>query len=376
MVTIEKINPSNKNEVKRFMQFEFDLYQNEPNWVPPIQADRRKQFNKKKHPYYEHSDADFFIAVKDGKDVGTIAALENKVYNEYHNEKIVNFYFFECINDQEVANALFNEIADWSKKRGLNKIVGPKGFGPLDGYGILTEGYDQRQMMTMMNYNFDYYPKLLENLGFKTEVDFISSYLDGTTAIIPDRVHRIADRLLSRGHFGVIDFKSKSELKKYAMKIGDAYNKAFVNNWEYYPLSQNELNFVIGDIITIANPKLIRVITYDDVIIGFLFAFQDVSETLQKHKGRLFPFGLIALLRALKKADTVAFNGAGILPDYHGLGGNALLYAQMDHVRKDFDFTHIEMTQVANTAVQMRNDLENLGGKPYKNHRVYNKSIS
>ena len=375
MVTIEKINPANKNDVKRFMQFEFDLYKDEANWVPPIQPDRRNQFNKKKHPFYEHSDADFFIAVKDGKDAGTIGALENKVYNEYQNKKTVNFYFFECINDQEVANALFNAITDWAKERGLNKIVGPKGFGPLDGYGILTEGFEHRQMMTMMNYNFDYYPKLLEALGFGKEVDFMSCYIDGKNALVPERVHKISDRLLNRGHFGIIDFKNKRELKSYAMKIGDAYNKAFVNNWEYYPLSQNELDYVIGDIITIANPKLIRVVTYDETIIGFLFGFQDVSEALKKYEGRLFPFGIFALLHALKKANTVSFNGAGVLPEYHGLGGNALLYSQMDNVRKYFNFEHIEMTQVANTAVQMRNDLENLGGIPYKNHRVFNKSI-
>lgn len=375
MIRVEKIDPASKKDVKRFMQIEFDLYQDHPQWVPPILIDRRNQFNKNKHPFYEHSDADFFIAIKDGKDVGSIAALENKVYNKYQNKKTANFYFFETIDDQEVADALFRAVFDWAKERDLNQVVGPKGFGPLDGYGIMTEGFEHRQMMTMMNYNYDYYPRLMENLGFETEVDFMSCYIDGKVAMVPERVHRIAERILKRGHFEVVEFKNKRALKAYAPQIGEAYNKAFINNWEYYPLSKKELDYVIGDIITVADPRLIKVITYDGEIVGFLFAFQDVSEALQRSGGKFFPFGLIDMILELKRTNTVSYNGVGVLPEYQGLGGNALLYSEMDKVRKEFNFEHLDLTQVANTAVQMRHDLENMGGTPYKNHRVFTKPI-
>ena len=373
MVTVEKIDPSNKKDVQRYIQIQFDLYQDVPQWVPPILIDRRAQFDKKKHPFYEHSDADFFIAVKDGKDVGCITALENKVFNKYHNKKVASFYLFDTINDLEVAQALFNAVFEWARARGLNEVIGPKGFGPLDGYGIQTTGFEHRQMMTMMAYNFDYYPTLMEQMGFTKEVDFLSCYFDigKVTEKFPQRIHRIADRVQARGTLQVKRFKNKAELKEWGLRIGQAYNNAFVNNWEYYPLSDNELDFVIENILVIADPKLMKVITNGDEVVGFLFSFKDISAALQRSRGKMFPFGIFHILREVNRTEWISFNGAGILPQYQGIGGNALLYSEMAKSMEEFPFVHGDMPQVAETAVQMRNDLENLGGVPYKNHRVY-----
>ena len=136
MLRVDKIDTNDKALVKRFVRIPYRLYENHPQWVPPLFMDAETQLNRKKHPYYEHSDADFFIATRDGRDVGRIAALENKHFNEYHKTKQAQFYLFECEDDQEAANALFERAIDWAKGRGLNRIVGPKGFGALDGYGI------------------------------------------------------------------------------------------------------------------------------------------------------------------------------------------------------------------------------------------------
>jgi hypothetical protein len=157
MLLIEKVDTTNKAQVKRFTRLPYRLYANHPQWVPPLFMDAEIQLNRNKHPFFEHSDADFFLATKDGRDVGRIAALENKRFNAYHKSKQAQFYLFECEDDQEVANALFERVFEWAKARELNHIVGPKGFGALDGYGIQVEGYEHRQMMTMMNYNYPYY---------------------------------------------------------------------------------------------------------------------------------------------------------------------------------------------------------------------------
>ncbi|MBN1230824.1 MAG: hypothetical protein JXA19_03040 [Anaerolineales bacterium] len=375
MVTVEQIDPGNKKDVKRFIGFQYELYKDCPQWVPPIVIDKKTQLNKNKHPYYEHSDADFFIAVKDGKDVGVIAALVNNLSNEYHNRKQAQFYLFECINDQEVAIALFDRVVEWSHERNLDTVVGPKGFGVLDGYGILIKGYEHRQMMTMLNYNYPYYRDLVENYGFGKEVDFVSHYVNAEQFNFPARIHSIADRVLNRGRFRMQEFYSKNDLKEWAQRIGDTYNKSFVNNWEYYPLTQKEIEFILNDIITIANPRLIKLILYDEEPVGFLFGFPDVSGALQKCKGRLFPFGLFQLMSELKKTDWIAFNGAGILPEYHGRGGNALLYSQMEKTAKSLGFKHCDLPQIAETAVDMRSDLANIGSEEYTNHRVYVKSI-
>ncbi len=376
MLAIEKVNTDNKAQVKRFVKLPHRLYKDCPQWVPPLYIDAYAQLNRKKHPFHEHSDVDFFLAVRDGRDVGRIAAIENKPFNKYHNTKKVDFYFFDCENDPEAASALFNTVFDWAKARGLNTVVGPKGMGPLDGYGILILGHEHRQTMTMLNYNHPYYQGLVESLGFEKEVDFVSCYLPADQFKLPERVKRIAERVMERGHLAIKDFKNKKELVAWSGRIGKAYNKAFVRNWEYYPFTEREIDFVVENIITVADHRLIKVIIHDEEIVGFLFAFPDVSAALQRAKGHLFPFGLPDLLLEMKRTQTVSGNGMGILPEYQGHGGNALLYYAMGQTLFDYkQFVHVEMTQVAETTEQMRADLKNLNGVEYKNHRVYRKVL-
>jgi len=375
MLRIEKIDTNSKSDVRRFVSIPYRLYQNNPYWVPPLYIDAEMQLNRKKHPYYEHSDADFFIAVRDEKVVGRIAVLENRPFNQYHGTRKANFYLFECENDLEVARALFNRAAEWALSRKLDQLVGPKGFGALDGYGMLIEGFEHRQCMTMTNYNFDYYPVLMEALGFEKEVDFVSCYLSADVFTLPERIHRIAQRVQDRGTLTVQRFQTKKDLKAWAPRIGKAYNKAFVNNWEYYPLTDNEISFLLSNLLTVADPRLIKVITHGDEVVGFLFAFPDLSAALQRARGRLLPFGLIDILLEMRRTDWVAINGAGILPEYQGRGGNALLYSEMEKTIKEYKFQHADLAQVAETAVQMRSDLVNIGGKPFKNHRVYRRAL-
>ena len=375
MLKVEKIDADNKAQRKRFIQIPFQFYQDCPQWVPPILMDVDTMLNRKKHPFYEHSDGDFFIASRNGKDIGRLAVMENKRFNEYHKTRKAQFYFFECEDNLETATTLFEQAFDWARQRGLDTIVGPKGLGPLDGYGILVEGFEHRQMMTMMNYNHPYIPKLVEALGFEKEVDFVSCYAHTSIFRMPERVHRIAERVLERGTLGVQHFKTKKELVAWAPRIGKSYNQAFVNNWEYYPLTDREIKFVVDNIMTVADPRLIKIITHNDEAVGFLFAFPDVSAALQRNKGRLFPFGIIDLLLEMRRTKWISVNGTGILAEHQGRGGNALMYSEMEKTVAGYAFEHIDMTQVAETAVQMRRDLENLGGKPYKNHRVYRKKL-
>ncbi|NOH02298.1 MAG: hypothetical protein HND47_10255 [Chloroflexi bacterium] len=376
MLAIEKVDTENKRQVRRFVELPHRIYSDCPQWVPPLNVDAYNQLNRRKHPFHEHSDLDFFLAVRDGRDVGRIAAIENKPYNKYHNKKTANFYLFECENDPEAAAALFNTVFDWAKARGLDTIVGPKGMGPLDGYGVLVLGHERRQTMTMLNYNHAYYQSLVEAQGFVKEVDFVSCYLPAENFQMPERVKQIAERVMERGHLEVKKFANKQELVRWADRIGKAYNDAFVNNWEYYPLTPREIKFVVDNIMTIADHRLIKIITHGEDVVGFLFAFHDVSAAMQRAKGKLFPFGLIDILLELRRTDTAAVNGMGILPQHQGHGGNALLYYAMGNTLLNFkQFAHVEMTQVAESAVQMRADLKNLNGVEYKNHRVYHKVL-
>ncbi|HTX91274.1 MAG TPA: hypothetical protein VMC09_08660 [Anaerolineales bacterium] len=376
MLTIEKVDTDNKQQVKRFVQYYYDLYKDCPEWVSPLFVDAYLPLNRKKHPFFEHSDADFYLALRDGEVVGRICAGENKLFNEYHKTKKAQFYFFDCENDLGTATALFEAAYDWSRKHGLDTLIGPKGLSPFDGYGILVEGFEHRQMMTMMNYNYDYYPKLVEALGFEKEVDFVSCYLPAEAFKIPERVERIAQWAMKRGNLWVKHFKSKKELVSWAQRIGRTYNKTFIKNWEYYPFTQGDVDYAVQNVFMVADHRLIKLIMHDDEIVGFLFAFPDASAALQRAKGHLFPFGIVDLLLEMKRTKTVSGNGMGVLPEFQGTGGNALLYYEMGKTMLDFkQFQFVEMTQVAETTKQMRADLKNLNGIEYKNHRVFRKAI-
>ncbi len=371
MLSIHKVNTRSQAEVRRFLQVPFRLYRGHPLWVPPILQDGALQLNREKHPFYEHSDADFFLAVADGQDVGRIAVLENKPYNQYHEVRQAQFYLFECVDDFEVALKLFERAFEWVRERGLDQIVGPKGFLPLDGHGMLQEGFEFRPAMTMMNYNPPTYIQFMNRLGFAKDMDFVSAYVCADYFRMPERIHRIAERSARRGGLKVRRFRSRRELRAWAAKIGRTYNQAFVENWEYYPLSERELEFLTEALLAVADPSLIKIITQAEEMVGFLFAFRDVSAALQRSKGRLLPLGMLDLMLEFKRTQWVAINGVGILPEFQGRGGNALLYSEMEKTIRKAGFRHADITQVAESAVQMRRDLETLGGVPYKKHRVF-----
>ncbi|MEJ5313172.1 MAG: hypothetical protein WHS45_02215 [Anaerolinea sp.] len=375
MLTIQQVDTRSREQVHRFIQFHYDLYRGTPQWVPPFYSDIRLMLDREKHPFYEHSDGDFFMALRGKEVVGRIAILENRPFNEYHQCKKAQFYLFDCINDLEVARALFDRAAEWCKARGLTEIVGPKGLSAFDGYGILVEGFEHRQMMTMMNYNFDYYPKLMEALGFEKEVDFVSAYINRENFQLPEKMHEVARRVIERGKFKVVNFRNKKELVAWAPKIGEAYNRAFVNNWEYYPLSPREVKFILDNLLMVAVPELIKIITYNDEVVGFLFGFPDISAALQRQGGRITPWGLIDFMLEMKRTKFISLNGVGVLPEYHGRGGNVLLYAEMAKFLENSRFTEGELTQMAETAVQIRKDILVAGSKPWKNHRVYHKVL-
>jgi hypothetical protein len=375
MLVATQIDIRNRRQVRGFIEFPYRLYAGHPQWVPPIRTDIRTMLDRDKHPFYEHSDADFFVVERDGEVVGRIAALENRNYNRYHQRQQANFYLFDTIDDIAVVEALVAKVRDWAKRRGLTTLLGPKGFGLLDGYGILVEGFEHRQVMTMMNYNYSYYSRLLERLGFEKEVDFASCYIDIETFDLPERIHHIAKRVMERSSLEIKQFKSVREIKGWTHRIRDTYNRAFVENWEFAPITEREADFLMKNAISLSDYRLIKIIVRGEEMVGFLFGFPDISAALQRARGRLTPWALLDLLWEMRRTKWLALNGGGLVPEFHGVGGNALLYSEMEKSIRERNFRHADLTQVAETAVQMRRDLENVGGKLYKNHRVYRRAI-
>jgi hypothetical protein len=215
----------------------------------------------------------------------------------------------------------------------------------------------------------------VEGLGFTKEVDFISTYMHRESFELPEKVREISRRVKERGSFRVQNFSSKKDLKQWAIPLGRAYNDTFVHNWEYYPLTDREIGFTLSNLLTVAVPELIKIIMYKEKIIGFLLGFPDISAALQRQGGRITPWGLVDFMLELKKTNWISLNGAGVLPEFQGRGGNALLYTEMADTIQNSQFEHAELTQVAETTKMMRSDLSNVGSNGIKNHRVYHIEI-
>jgi hypothetical protein len=277
-----------------------------------------------------------------------------------------------------VADALYGAAFDWCRAQGLTRIIGPKGFVVFDPYGMLQYGFDKLPVMGI-TYNYDYYCRLTENAGLEKEIDYNSYYISIKEFELPDRMSRLADRIQERRGIRARNFKSMSEIRKVVPEIVETYNKTFVENWEYVPVTAREAAVVADQMLSITRPELIKVIVNrEDEIVGFLVAFINVGRALQRCRGRLFPFGWFHLLREFKRTDYLDVNGMGILEEYRGLGGNIIMYNELYrslHSGGD-QFVHADMTQMADLVVNMLADANTLGGNRYKVHRVYRKPLS
>jgi len=369
-VTIEQVESAKGAQGKEFIKFPYQLYSGSTQWVPQFRLDMRAILDRR-HPFFDRSEAAFFICKRNNRTVGTIGALNNIPYNEHHGSRTGHFYFFDCLEDQAASHALFEAAFEWMRQKGLRQIMGPLGFGVM-GMGILVEGFEHRAAMTMMNYNCPYYGRLVEAEGFHKHRDQLSMYIEARTFRLPEKIRRVADIAIKRGNFEVPDIRTKSVLRRYARDIGKVYNESFQSHGdEYNPLSPREIQQVTRELLQVADPSLVKLLLFKGEIAGFLFGFPDLSRALQRGKGRLTPLAILRLLLEYRRTKGLVVNGAGILPRFQRLGGNALLYSMLEKIASRRDFIYVDAVQIAETTELMLADLETLGAKVFKKHRLY-----
>jgi hypothetical protein len=378
-MNITQIDFANKKQVDDFLHLPFAIYRDIPQWVPPLQTDERLRLNLQRFPFYKHSHAVFFLAYQTRTGArpvptGRLAVLDNRPYNEFNHESTAFFYLFECKNNPKAAHGLFDAGFAWARSRGLTRIIGPKGFTPMDGFGLLVKGFEHRPAFGLP-YNLDYYPTLIEACGFKPLRDAVSGYI-GENIQFPERIHELADRIKQRRGLHIARYEKRSDLRSLVPKLKDLYNGALRGTAGNAPISDEEANALADQLLWFADPKLIKIVMKDEDPVGFLLAYPDVSAALQKSKGRLFPFGWLYLLQELKRTDWLNINGAGMIPEYRGSGGMAILYSEMFKSARDSgQFKHAEVVQIGVENEAMQRDLENFGIDFYKTHRTYAKEI-
>ncbi|MGA2765897.1 MAG: hypothetical protein ABSG17_21330 [Spirochaetia bacterium] len=369
-VSIESVRSARSSQGRQFIELPHRLYAGCRQWVPQFRLDVRAILDRR-HPFFERSEAGFFICRRGRRTVGTIGAINNVPYNEHHGSKVGHFHFFDCEDDPAAAHALFGAAFSWMRERGLRQAIGPFGFGVM-GMGILVDGFENRAAMTMMSYNYPYYQKLVEAEGFRKHRDQLSMFLDAKSFRLPDKVRRVAEIAMKRGSFEVPEFRSKAALRRYAHDIGTVYNESFQSHGdEYNPLSPREIDQVTRELLQVADPSLIKLLLSKGEIAGFLFGFPDLSEALQRGKGRLTPLSILRLLLEYRRTRWLVVNGAGILPRFQRLGGNALLYSMLEKIASRRSFLYVDAVQIAETTELMLADLKTLGARVYKRHRIY-----
>ena len=381
MIRILQIDPANRKQRRDFINLPFRIYRDIAQWVPPLSGDEAKHLNLKKNPYYRHSSAGFFMAYLDGRPVGRLAVLDNRLYNEHNHEKTAFFTQFECEPVEEAAHDLFEQGFTWARRRGLEKMLGPKGFTALDGLGLLVSGFEHRPALGLP-YNPEYYPGLIEAQGFEKAGEIVSGYLSPDLPF-PERIHDLAARIQERRGLRIARFTSRGELRKALGSLKALYNGALEGTSGGTPLTDDEIKSMADQMLWFADPKLIKIVMkVEDASrgierpVGFLLAYPDISVAMQKTKGRLFPLGWLTLLHGLRTTDWININGAGMIAEYRGLGGTAILYSELfKSVVENPRYRHVEVVQIGTENDKMQREMENFGVDFYKMHRMYKRVL-
>jgi hypothetical protein len=369
---VRKLDTAGKRDVRQFVAFPFTLYEGCTQWVPPLISSAKQILDRRNHPFYRHSPADFFMVESEGQTLGRMAMLINRNYNAYRQTKAAFFGYFDVVDDIEVSRILFETGFAWARSYGMNQIIGPRGVLGADG-SVLVEGFEHRAALGIP-YNYAYYDGFIKDAGFEKDADYLSGHRP-VRRRLAKRFYRIAERVKAQRGFWIKTFKSKRELRQWAPRIIEVHHEAFSQLHSYYPPTPAELDLVTDTLLTIAHPKLVKLVMKDESIAGFIFAYHDISGGLQKAEGHLWPFGWYYILQERRHTPWVNVNAVGLFPAHRGVGANAMLYAELEKALWDFEFEHLEMIQIDEANTKSMADMENIGVSWTKRHRHYRRTL-
>ena len=365
-----------KRDLKKFIHFPEKLYKNDKWWVPALISDEYATLQADKNPAFDYCEAKLWLALDPkGNVVGRVAGIINHEANKRWNEQSARFGWIDFIEDQEVLDTMMEEVQKWAVEKGMTKIKGPLGFTDLDKEGLLVEGFEQLSPFTCI-YNFPYYGPMLEKAGFTKDADWTQRIVT-----VPDefpRMMKLADAIAERAGVHVVQIKNKKELRKEADYLfRKVYNETFAPLYEFAPVNDRQIDQYINSYITILDKDVISIIhDKDERIVAFAITVPSLSKAVQKAKGRLFPFGIFPILKALHRNDTLEALMIGIHPDYQSKGLQVLLFKQIHEnvIRRGHIKTLIMNPQLEeNIKVQMIFDEYN--PQPYMRRRSYFKEL-
>jgi len=369
---IEIIQVTTKSQKKTFLELPWQLYQNDPHWVPPLKLALKEQLNPK-HPFFETGTIKMWIAYQDNQPVGRIAAITNRAHNKFHRENCGFFGFFETLDDQEIAQKLFQTAENYLKELGLGQIRGP--VSPSTNYecGTLVHGFDDAPQL-MMTYNAPYHPSLLEKCRYTKAKDLLAYQIDlGFT--MPERIVRISERA-EKSHKITYRQINKKDWDNEVARMLDIYNEAWENNWGFIPMTKKEFYHTAKDLKSVVDERLILFCEVNGDPAGFIVMLPDFNQVFKQiPTGKLLPTGIFKLLRPKKYITRARVVTLGIKTKYRRLGLESLLYQKGHKNIKAAGFTECEMSWILEDNKSMNKALQVMGATPYKTYRIFEKSL-
>jgi len=376
MIEIRKV--STKKELKTFVQFYYDLYRGSEFAVPYLYSEEIATLRRDKNPSFECCEADYFLAYKDGKVAGRVAAIINRRANERWNCHQVRFGWFDFIDDIEVSQALLKAVEDWGREKGMNEIAGPLGFIDTDREGMLVEGFDQLSTM-YINYNYPYYPKHIERIeGFRKDNDYLEMKVK-VPEVVPDKFAKLTEMVKKRYGLRVHKF-TRHELieQNYGRQVFQLLNATYKDLYGFSQLSETQVDKLVNNYIKIADLNLVTAIMDGDKMVGFGITFPSFSKALQKTRdGRFLPFGWWHLLKILKwhKTPIVDLLLIGVLPEYRSKGANALIFDDLIRQFQAYGFEWAETGPQMETNEGVLSQWQYLESINHRRHRCYRKKL-
>jgi hypothetical protein len=374
MAGIEIIVAEGGSELKDFIDLPWRIYAGYPHWVPPLKKEVRRMLDPHRHPFWEFSEGILFLARRGSETVGRIAGIIDRHYNEFHNEKMGIWGFFECADNPDAAAALFSSVETWARRKGMTFLRGP--LSPSTNYevGLLVEGF-QYPPALMMAYNPPYYPRLVESCGFTKEKDLLAFLIDGDYQP-PDWMDRLAERIARKKGIHIRPARPKDADSEFAL-IREIYNDAWSDNWGFVPLSDHEMRDIQKNVMEFVDPDLVFFIDYEDEPAAFCVIFPDMNPLLKRLNGRIGLTGMLKFLLHRREINGLRLLMFGIKEKFRQLGLPMLaLHHIYKLVREKKKYRSLELGWTLEDNESINSLAEEAGARRYKKYRIFRKPLS